>query len=138
MISFLFHCLIYARTLKCILVSIIVFKMEELKAALTSRDYQIITECATSNISETPHTVPPLNHDSVASSADVVKPIALQDPSGVEAETRNGEAWISLKVSVAINLVELCLYAGVARDASLATIKVMFHLITYALSQISS
>lgn len=99
-------------------------KMEELKAALTSRDYQIITECATSNISETPHTVPPLNHDSVASSADVVKPIALQDPSGVEAETRNGEAWISLKVSVAINLVELCLYAGVARDASLATIKV--------------
>ncbi|KAJ7011238.1 hypothetical protein NC653_001613 [Populus alba x Populus x berolinensis] len=98
--------------------------MEELKAALTSRDYQIITECATSNISETPHTVPPLNHDSVASSADVVKPIALQDPSGIEAETRNREAWISLKVSVAINLVELCLYAGVARDASLATIKV--------------
>jgi len=112
--------------------------MEELKASLTSRDYQIITECATSNISETPHTVPPLNHDSLASSIDVIKPLALQNPGGVETETANRESWISLKVSVAINLVELGLYAGVARDASLATIKVMFHLITYALLQISS
>uniref|UniRef100_A0A6N2K527 PH domain-containing protein n=1 Tax=Salix viminalis TaxID=40686 RepID=A0A6N2K527_SALVM len=102
----------------------VAIKMEELKAALTSRDYQIITECATSNISETPHTVPPLNHDSLASSIDVIKPLALQNPGGVETETPNREAWISLKVSVAINLVELCLYAGVARDASLATIKV--------------
>lgn len=118
--------------------NIVLLQMEELKAAVTNRDYQIITECAVSNISERPRIVPPLNHDSVTSSVDVIEPVVHQYPVGVECETPNGEVWVSLKVSVLINLVELRLYAGVVRDASLATIQVIFHLLTFVLSAIIS
>ncbi|KAE8055526.1 hypothetical protein FH972_012359 [Carpinus fangiana] len=99
-------------------------KIEELKAALSSSEYQIITECALSNISETPHAVPPLKHDSQTSSVDVIEPIIPQDTVGVESDTANGETWIVIKVSVTINLVEMSLYRGSTRDASLATMQI--------------
>lgn len=99
-------------------------KVGELKAALSNREYQIITECAQSNFSEAPNIVPPLNHASVTSSVDVVEPLVPQVPDAGVSETQNGEAWIDLKVSVVIDLVELCLHSGAARDASLATLQV--------------
>ena len=101
-------------------------QIEELKAALSSSEYQIITECALSNISETPRVVPPLKHDSQTSSVDVIEPIIPQDTVGVESDTANGETWIVMKVSVTINLVEMSLYRGSTRDASLATMQVFF------------
>lgn len=101
-----------------------VIKIEELKAALSNREYQIITECASSNVSETPNIVPPLNNDSVTPSVDAAEPLASQDPDAAENGTQNGESWIALKVSVFVNLVELCLHAGIARDTSLATVQV--------------
>ncbi|XP_057978559.1 uncharacterized protein LOC131164992 isoform X2 [Malania oleifera] len=99
-------------------------KIEELKAALSNKEYQIITECALSNISETPNLVPSLDHDAVASSSDLVEPLVSQAPGAAESETQNGEVWVALKVSVVIDLIELCLHSGVARDASLATVQV--------------
>lgn len=99
-------------------------QIEELKAALSNREYQIITECASSNVSETPNIVPPLNNDSVTPSVDAAEPLASQDPDAAENGTQNGESWIALKVSVFVNLVELCLHAGIARDTSLATVQV--------------
>ncbi|KAK9266873.1 hypothetical protein L1049_027132 [Liquidambar formosana] len=99
-------------------------KIVELKAALSNREYQIITECALSNFSETPNIVPPLNPISVSSSVDVVEPLIPQDRDAVESETQNVEAWIGMKVTVVINLVELCLLSGAARDVSLATLQV--------------
>ena len=124
---------------------IMLFQIEELKAALSSGEYQIITECALSNISETPRVVPPLKHDSPTYSVDAVETIVPQDTTGVVSETvettvpqdtagvvseaANGEAWIVIKVSVVINLVELSLYAGSARGASLAIVQVFYSLI---------
>ncbi|XP_065619172.1 uncharacterized protein LOC112023786 [Quercus suber] len=118
----------------------VAIKIEELKAALSSGEYQIITECALSNISETPRVVPPLKHDSPTYSVDAVETIVPQDTTGVVSETvetivpqdaagvvseaANGEAWIVIKVSVVINLVELSLYAGSARGASLAIVQI--------------
>ncbi|KAK9984845.1 hypothetical protein SO802_034370 [Lithocarpus litseifolius] len=118
----------------------VAIKIEELKAALSSGEYQIITECALSNISETPRVVPPLKHDSPTYSVDAVETIVPQDTTGVVSETvetivpqdtagvvseaANGEAWIVIKVSVVINLVELSLYVGSARDASLAIVQI--------------
>ncbi|XP_042953951.1 uncharacterized protein LOC122290372 isoform X2 [Carya illinoinensis] len=99
-------------------------KIEELKAALSSREYQIISECALSNISETPHVVPPLKHDSRTSSVGAIEPIIPQNTAGVESETTNGEAWIMMKVSVVIDLVELRLHPGSTRDAYLATVQI--------------
>lgn len=101
-------------------------QIEELKAALSSREYQIISECALSNISETPHVVPPLKHDSRTSSVGAIEPIIPQNTAGVESETTNGEAWIMMKVSVVIDLVELRLHPGSTRDAYLATVQVFF------------
>ncbi|KAF5735104.1 hypothetical protein HS088_TW15G00604 [Tripterygium wilfordii] len=98
--------------------------IEELKAALSSREYRIITECALSNISETPHTVPPLNHGYLTSSVDTIELAAPQDLVGVESETSEREAWTTVKVSVDVNLVEFSLFTGVERDASLATLQV--------------
>ena len=118
-----------------------------MKAALSSGEYQIITECALSNISETPRVVPPLKHDSPTYSVDAVETIVPQDTTGVVSETvetivpqdtagaseaANGEAWIVIKVSVVINLVELSLYTGSARGASLAIVQVFYSLICKA------
>lgn len=105
------------------------FQVEELKAALSNQEYQIITECALSNISETPHNVPMLKNSSLVSSEDVIESVAPQVPS-VEPETPERDIWVSIKVSVAINMVELCLHSGVARDASLASVQVHLHLLT--------
>ncbi|OVA12725.1 Pleckstrin homology domain [Macleaya cordata] len=98
-------------------------KIEELKAALSNREYQIITQCALSNFSETPNSIPPLNQHLETSSDNVVEP-PVPLLSGVEFESRNSEAWITMTVSVAINLVELCLHSGETRDAALATVQV--------------
>uniref|UniRef100_A0A1J3IIE4 Putative vacuolar protein sorting-associated protein 13A n=1 Tax=Noccaea caerulescens TaxID=107243 RepID=A0A1J3IIE4_NOCCA len=97
-------------------------EIEELRAALSNREYQILTECAQSNISEVPHTVPPLSGDIVASSRNVPETLTSEDPNA--AQTEKSDAWISMKVSVVINLVELCLYAGTARDAPLAAVQI--------------
>lgn len=83
-----------------------------------------MTECAQSNISEIPHTVPPLSGDIVASSRNLPETLTSEDPNA--AQTEKSDAWISMKVSVIINLVELCLYAGTARDAPLAAVQVRF------------
>ncbi|KAJ8763967.1 hypothetical protein K2173_003749 [Erythroxylum novogranatense] len=99
-------------------------KIEELKAALSNSEYQIITECALSNISETPRLMPPLNHDSVTSNGGAVESIDPQHPVGIESESQSVDAWISLKISVVVNLVQLCLHPGLTKDASLATIQV--------------
>lgn len=40
-------------------------------------------------------------------------------------ESHNKEEWITMKVSVAMNLVELCLHSGETRDAALATLQVL-------------
>lgn len=101
------------------------FQVEELKAALSNQEYQIITECALSNISETPHNVPPLKNNSLVSSEDVIESVVPQVPSD-EPETPERDIWIAIKVSVAINMVELCLHSGVARDASLASVQVIY------------
>ncbi|XP_052881690.1 uncharacterized protein LOC108482794 [Gossypium arboreum] len=100
-----------------------VIKIEELKADLSNRDYQIVTECALSNISETPHNVPPLNSDFLSSSVDVVEHVSPQNTISIGPRTSNGETWTVLKVSVIINLVELGLYAGEEWGSPLATVQ---------------
>ncbi|KAJ0048722.1 hypothetical protein Pint_15724 [Pistacia integerrima] len=100
-----------------------VIKVEELKAALSNQEYQIIIECALSNISEIPHNVPPLKNNSLVSSEDVIESVVPQVPS-VEPETPERDIWIAIRVSVVINMVELCLHSGVAGDASLASVQV--------------
>ena len=68
--------------------------------------------------------MPPLNNDSVTPSVDAAESLAFQDPNAPEHGTQNGESWIALKVSVFVNLVELSLHTGIARDTSLATVQV--------------
>lgn len=95
-------------------------QIEELKAALSNKEYQIITECALSNISETPRIVPPLSSDIQTSSEDVASQVNVSFGS----EIPHGDVWVAIKVSVVIHLIELCLHAGVSRDTSLATVQV--------------
>ncbi|XP_043697676.1 uncharacterized protein LOC122648528 isoform X2 [Telopea speciosissima] len=97
----------------------VTIKIHELKAALSNKEYQIITECAISNLSETPNTIPPLNLET-DEVAEPLVPVA----SSVEFETHERESWVSMKVWVAIDLVELCLHSGVKRDTALATVQV--------------
>ncbi|KAJ4951540.1 hypothetical protein NE237_028372 [Protea cynaroides] len=97
----------------------VTIKIHELKAALSNQEYQIITECAISNLSETPNIVPQLDLET-DEVAEPLVPVA----SSVEFEMHERESWVSMKVLVAINLVELCLHSGVMRDAALATVQV--------------
>lgn len=67
--------------------------------------------------------MPPLNNFAT-SSEDVIESVISQAPAGIESRTLDRELWVTVEVSVAINLVELCLHAGVTGDASLASVKV--------------
>lgn len=102
------------------------FQMEKLKAALSNREYQIITDCAQSNVSETPHTVPPLNLDSVTSLSE--GEAITQDPNGTAFPIASGEARVMMKVCVVIDLVELCLHTGLG---SLATVQVVLNFFAF-------
>ncbi|XWS49634.1 hypothetical protein CRYUN_Cryun12cG0020000 [Craigia yunnanensis] len=98
-------------------------KIEELKVELSNREYQIVTECALSNISETPRIVPPLSSDFMTPSVDVVEPVIPQNMVVVEPRTPNGETWTVMKVSVVINLIELGLYVGEEWRSPLAIVQ---------------
>nr|AFN89138.1 vacuolar protein sorting 13 [Mesembryanthemum crystallinum] len=99
-------------------------EMDVLKAALSNREYEIITECALSNLSETPNIVPPLKWDKTTSPAATSEPAAALDSDPTAAQSNTTEVWMSMKVIVAVNLVELSLHKGGARDAPLATVQV--------------
>ena len=73
---------------------------------------------------QTPNLVPPPNCASGKSQIDTGKPFSHQDSGTVDSEAENRVTWIAMKVSVDVNLVELCLHYGIARDASLATVQV--------------
>ncbi|XP_008465914.2 uncharacterized protein LOC103503494 isoform X1 [Cucumis melo] len=92
-----------------------------LKAVLSNKEYQIITECAMSNISETANVVPPLKNIPAAST-DIIEPDTHQVLNGTEPETSEPFS-VSMKLSVIIDLVQLCLRAGISGDASLATVQ---------------
>lgn len=98
---------------------------------MSNREYQIITECALSNVSETPNIVPPPSHDSGKSPSEKGEPFVSQDSGAVDSEAQNRLTWMAMKVSIDINLVELCLLHGIARDSSLATLQVL-HLLIYS------
>ncbi|CAM8984893.1 unnamed protein product [Rhodiola kirilowii] len=100
----------------------ITIKIEELKASLSNKEYEIITECTLSNFSEPQNTIPPLSHIQASSSTDVVEPLGSQTLSKPTTSIR--DAWIDMKVSVYINLVELELHLGATRDASLALLQI--------------
>lgn len=102
-----------------------VLQIEELKAEVSNKEYEIITECAVSNFSEVPHIPPPLNQYSSATLNDTTGDIVPEVANGVHSGTTNVEASVLLKVCVSINLVELSLYTGLTRDSSLATVQVL-------------
>ncbi|ERN15489.1 uncharacterized protein LOC18443778 [Amborella trichopoda] len=99
-------------------------KMEELKAALSCREYQIITECSVSNISEEPHLPPPLDHGPEDSIEVEEEHVVTRASGSGSSELPDRGAWITMNVSVSICLVELCLHSGSSRDSPLATVQV--------------
>lgn len=105
------------------------FQIEELKAALSNKEYEMITECAQANISETPNIVPPLKDEPSSPSVDVSGQVISQVLDSTKSGTQYRETWIATKISVDIDLVELSLHYGVTRDASLATVQVVQHII---------
>lgn len=102
----------------------VTIQIGELRAALSSKEYEIITECAQTNISETPNLVPQLQDKSVSHSVNEIEPSTPSDSGHTESVNLDKEIWISTKVSVIIDLVELSLYYGLTKDASLATLQV--------------
>ncbi|PIN17888.1 hypothetical protein CDL12_09445 [Handroanthus impetiginosus] len=98
--------------------------IEELKAALSNKEYEVIIECAHANISETPNSVPPLKDESFSPSIDVVGHAGPQGLDPATSGTQAREMWVATKISVHIDMVELCLHYGITRDAPLATLQV--------------
>ncbi|XP_024994007.1 uncharacterized protein LOC112527539 isoform X2 [Cynara cardunculus var. scolymus] len=121
-------CIVLRRSLRDLLHQVpnteVAIKVDELKAALSNKEYHIISECALSNFSETPNAIPSLQNTAVSTSADHMDPLVRQDSEGHGNEAQNEPAWISMKVSVVVGLVEMSLHYGMARDASLATLQV--------------
>ncbi|XP_042394059.1 uncharacterized protein LOC121984930 isoform X2 [Zingiber officinale] len=100
-------------------------KVEVLKASMSNHEYDITTECALSNFSEPPHVVPYLGKVFGAPEDDILVP--AESPSGaIRSEFQNSQStatWITMKVSVAIDVVDLLLHSGNSRDSPLASIQ---------------
>lgn len=103
---------------------LIVFQVKELSASLSNREYEIVTECALSNVSETPNFVPPLNIAFRTATEDEGGSLASLASDSAERKI-DGEAWINFKIMVSISLVKLSLHSGAARDSCLATVQVL-------------
>lgn len=100
------------------------FQIEELKAALSNKEYQVIVDCTQTNISETPNLVPSLKGEISSPTIDVVELRGTQSLDTAKSESQAREIWVATKVSVQIDNVELSLHYGVTRDTSLATLQV--------------
>ncbi|CAM6084054.1 unnamed protein product [Calypogeia fissa] len=113
-------------------------RIEELRAALSDKEYQVITECATSNMAEAPTLPPPViesgPHDDKNEDQQEVETI-IQEPSGAsnrasnppqsgDNESSREDSWTTVKVGVGINMVELKLFTGQSRESPLAAIQV--------------
>ncbi|WOL09557.1 hypothetical protein Cni_G18310 [Canna indica] len=100
-------------------------KIEVLKASMSNQEYDIITECALTNFSETPHHIPSLENIFGTSEDGVPVPaLPPSDATGSDLQVpQRKETWITMKVSVAIDLVELLLHSGISRDSPLASIQ---------------
>ncbi|XP_075505709.1 uncharacterized protein LOC142542773 isoform X1 [Primulina tabacum] len=100
-------------------------KIEALKAALSNKEYEIIMECALENISETPNIEPPSKDEGLSRSVDAFEHSGTLDSSPAKSETENKEkTWVTTKISVDIDLVELSIHYGITRDAPLATLQI--------------
>eukprot|EP01018_Ginkgo_biloba_P007485 Gb_23775 [translate_table: standard] len=99
-------------------------KVEKLKAALSDKEYQMITECAVSNIAEIPNIPPPLDTRVESLSYNEKEHEINEIPPIDRGESSAGEAWTTIKVSVYIDLVELSLHKGRSRDTPLATMQI--------------
>ncbi|KAL8101699.1 hypothetical protein AgCh_033550 [Apium graveolens] len=102
----------------------VAIKIEKLKAVLSNKEYQIITECALENMSETPNVIPPLENFIIPSSNNVIDHVVSQGLDDAGSDSQSAGIWITTKVSVVVGVVELCLHYGLATDASLATLQV--------------
>lgn len=69
--------------------------------------------------------VPELQDKSVSHSVNEIEPSIPSDSGYTESVILDRETWISTKVSVIIDLVELSLFYGLTKDASLATLQVI-------------
>ncbi|XP_051144600.1 uncharacterized protein LOC127260739 isoform X2 [Andrographis paniculata] len=98
--------------------------IEELKAALSNKEYEVIMECAQTNVSEKADLVPPLNDEPLPGSIGMMDHAGTESLDPARSETQTRETWIATKISVRIDMVELGLYYGTTRDAALATLQV--------------
>lgn len=120
-------------------------QIDELRAALSDKEYQVISECVTQNMAEEPDLPPTLYDNKPAEDAKQTadhqaeklkgpdegdsEVIREDNPPEIEEAEREGgsspeKPYTTIKVGVGINLVELGLFVGGSRDASLATIQV--------------
>ncbi|CAD6212089.1 unnamed protein product [Miscanthus lutarioriparius] len=97
-------------------------KVDVLKAALSNREYEIISECALSNFSETPHPVPTLDDPRYGTST-TPSHVSASSSESIHDLSKDAETWITNKFSVSINLVELSLHSGSTRDSPLASVQ---------------
>jgi vacuolar protein sorting-associated protein 13A/C len=101
-------------------------QVDVLKAALSNREYEVISECASSNFAEAPHVIPALDGplDGTSTSESHISASSISSESNQDL-SQDTETWIANKFSVSINLVELSLHSGSTRDSPLASVQVL-------------
>uniref|UniRef100_A0A0E0BDW2 PH domain-containing protein n=1 Tax=Oryza glumipatula TaxID=40148 RepID=A0A0E0BDW2_9ORYZ len=98
-------------------------KVDVLKAVLSNREYEIISECALSNFSETPHVVPALDDPRYGTTTAESHVSSSSSSESIQDLSQDAETWITNKISVSINLVELSLHSGSTRDSPMASMQ---------------
>ncbi|KAG0473020.1 hypothetical protein HPP92_014877 [Vanilla planifolia] len=99
-----------------------IIQINAIKAALSNKEYEIITECAISNISEIPRMVPSLG-DAFGTPKENIEKDVSPVPTAMASEDLGEQKWITIKVLVSVEYVELSLHSGITRDSPLASLQ---------------
>ncbi|KAF3782527.1 Vacuolar sorting-associated protein 13C [Nymphaea thermarum] len=98
-------------------------KLAELKAALSCKEYHIISECALSNISETPNAIPPFVHENKTED-DILEQNIAETSHVRRFSSQVQDEWAAMKVFICLDFVELSVHSGASRDSALATFQI--------------
>lgn len=126
-------------------------KIEELKADLSDKEYQVITQCASSNFSEKPNLPPPVALPKADKGQEQSEVRSKREHKAknlnkldVEREHENDSSlnrekegsWTTMMVTATIDLVELRLFKGRTRDIPLASTQVSGVWVAYKVSSL--
>jgi vacuolar protein sorting-associated protein 13A/C len=108
-------------------------QVDMLCGVMSDKEYLVIIDCASTNVSETPNIPPSFRDNATASEISsqeflLLEPAQESDEQVAQGPGSHGQelsAWTKMRWNVDVRHVEIELYVGVDRDSPLARLEVL-------------